>query len=47
MFHFKGATTNVREIGERLGAGTVIEGSVRKEGQHLRISATAIRLPEE
>lgn len=46
VFHFKGATTDVREIGERLGAGTVIEGSVRKEGQHLRISATAIKASE-
>src|SRR5271170_6675932 len=27
VFHFKGANADVREIGEHLGAGTVIEGS--------------------
>jgi adenylate cyclase len=42
VFHFKGRTGDVREIGERLGAGTVIEGSVRKSGSHLRIAAKAI-----
>jgi len=42
VFHFKGANLDVREIGARLGAGTVIEGSVRKEDHHLRISVKAI-----
>ncbi|HLX45709.1 MAG TPA: tetratricopeptide repeat protein [Bryobacteraceae bacterium] len=42
VFHFKGAGVDVREIGERLGAGTVIEGSVRKADSRLRISAKAI-----
>jgi TolB-like protein len=42
VFHFKNASADVREIGERLGAGTVIEGSVRKSDQRLRISAKAI-----
>lgn len=43
VFYFKGTNADVREIGERLGAGTVIEGSVRKADQRLRISATAIK----
>ena len=43
VFYFKGGNTDVREIGERLGAGTIIEGSVRKAGRLLRISAKAIR----
>lgn len=43
VFYFKGANADVREIGERLGAGTVIEGSVRKAGRRLRISAKAIK----
>jgi TolB-like protein len=43
VFYFKGTNTDVREIGERLGAGTVIEGSVRKAGRRLRISAKAIK----
>jgi adenylate cyclase len=42
VFHFKGLTADVREIGKQLGAGTVIEGSVRKSGDRLRISAKAI-----
>ena len=42
VFHFKGLTADVREIGTQLGAGTVIEGSVRKSGDRLRISAKAI-----
>src|SRR5579862_8337989 len=42
VFFFKGASGDVREIGERLGAGTVIEGSVRKSDGRLRISAKAI-----
>jgi adenylate cyclase len=43
VFYFKGANADVREIGERLGAGTVIEGSVRKAGRQLRICAKAIK----
>ena len=42
VFHFKGTSVDVREIGERLGAGTVIEGSLRKAGGSLRISAKVI-----
>lgn len=42
VFHFKGQNADVREIGEKLGAGTVIEGSVRKADQLLRVSAKAI-----
>src|ERR1700741_388911 len=29
-FHFKGANIDIREVGQRLGANLVIEGSVRK-----------------
>jgi serine/threonine-protein kinase len=42
VFHFKGQRDDVREIGVQLGAGTVIEGSVRTSGERLRISARAI-----
>lgn len=37
-FSFKGKNLNVAEIGERLGVNTVLEGSVRKAGNRLRIS---------
>ncbi|MGH7325549.1 MAG: protein kinase domain-containing protein [Candidatus Rokuibacteriota bacterium] len=38
-FAFKGKAADVRTVGERLNVGTVIEGSVRKIGQSLRITA--------
>lgn len=42
-FHFKGASIDIREVGQRLGADLVIEGSVRKSGEQLRITAQAIQ----
>jgi TolB-like protein len=42
VFYFKGANIDVREIGARLGAGTVIEGSVRKVDHSLRISVKVV-----
>ena len=41
-FAFKGRDTDVREIGRQLGVGSVLEGSVRKAGDRLRISAQLI-----
>src|SRR5262245_29536520 len=38
-FAFKGATDDVRRVGLILGAEYVVEGSVRKSGQHVRITA--------
>jgi serine/threonine-protein kinase len=37
-FAFKGKEIDVRQIGEKLGVGTVLEGSVRKVGQRIRIT---------
>ena len=37
-FQFKGHTGNMREVGERLGVESVLEGSVRKSGERLRIT---------
>jgi adenylate cyclase len=42
-FHFKGASIDLREVGQRLGADLVIEGSVRKAGEQLRITAQMIK----
>ena len=42
-FHFKGTNIDIREVGQRLGANLVIEGSVRKAGKQLRITAQAIQ----
>jgi serine/threonine protein kinase/tetratricopeptide (TPR) repeat protein len=38
-FTFKGKNEDVREIGRRLQVGTVLEGSVRKAGKRLRLTA--------
>jgi TolB-like protein len=42
-FRFKGASVDVREVGQSLDADVVIEGSVRKAGDQLRIAAQAIQ----
>ena len=41
-FAFKGKDTDVRQIGRELGVRTVLEGSVRKAGRRLRITAQLI-----
>src|SRR5215831_12705311 len=41
-FQFKGVAVDIREVGQRLGADLVIQGSVRKAGMQLRIAAQAI-----
>ena len=42
-FQFKGQNQDVRAVGQALGASHVIEGSVRKAGDRLRISAQLVR----
>jgi serine/threonine-protein kinase len=42
-YHFQGKGGDVREIGQALCAGTVVEGSVRKAGNQLRVSAMAVK----
>ena len=37
-FQFKGTATDVREVGRRLGVRAVLEGSVRKAGDRLRVT---------
>jgi serine/threonine-protein kinase len=41
-FQFKGKDDDVRDIGHRLGVGTVLEGSVRKAGNRVRVTAQLI-----
>jgi TolB-like protein/DNA-binding winged helix-turn-helix (wHTH) protein/Flp pilus assembly protein TadD len=38
-FQFKGKNEDVREVGRKLGVANVLEGSVRREGNHIRITA--------
>ena len=41
-FSYKGAVPNIREVAKTLGAGYVLEGSVRKAGNRVRITAQLI-----
>ena len=38
-FVYKGRSVNIKQVAEDLGVGYVIEGSVRKEGDRVRITA--------
>ncbi len=38
-FVYKGKSVNIKQVGEELGVGYVIEGSVRREGDRVRITA--------
>ena len=46
VFALKETTFSVQEIGERLGVDNVLEGSVRKAGNQLRISAQLIKVED-
>jgi TolB-like protein/DNA-binding winged helix-turn-helix (wHTH) protein len=41
-FQFKGRTEDLRDIGTKLGVGYVLEGSVRKAGDQMRVTAQLI-----
>ena len=41
-FAFKGKNLDIRKVGELLNVGTVLEGSVRKAGDQLRVTAQLI-----
>ncbi len=43
-FAFKGQNQDIRRVGEQLGVATVLEGSVRKAGNKLRITAELINV---
>ena len=42
-FAFKGKNHDIREIGSKLDVGTILEGSVRKAGNKVRITAQLIK----
>ena len=45
-FQFKGQSPDVREVGRRLDVGAVVEGSVRKSGNRLRVSTQLINVKD-
>lgn len=44
---FKGKNEDAREVGRTLGVGNILEGSVRREGNHVRITAELINADNE
>jgi serine/threonine-protein kinase len=46
-FAFKGKPRNVREVGSQLAADYILEGSVLRAGQQLRINAQFIRIRDD
>ena len=46
-FSFRGTGTNVTTIGKELGVGAVLEGSVQRSGDTLRIIAQLIRVSDQ
>ena len=42
-FQFKGKNEDLRSVGQKLGVANILEGSIRKEGNHVRITAELIK----
>jgi TolB-like protein len=42
-FQFKGKNEDLRDVGRKLGVANVLEGSVSREGNHVRITAELIK----
>jgi serine/threonine-protein kinase len=42
-FQFKGKNEDLRVIGQKLNVGAILEGSVRKAGSHVRITAQLVK----
>ncbi len=45
-FQFRGTSVDIREIGERLQVRTIVEGSVRKAGNRVRVTAQLINVDD-
>ena len=45
-FAFKGKNQDIRQVGEQLNVATVMEGSVRKAGNRIRITAQLIKVTD-
>jgi eukaryotic-like serine/threonine-protein kinase len=46
VFQFKGKNIDVRQIGAALGVDTIVEGSVRRSGDRVKVSAQAINVAD-
>ncbi len=45
-FYFKGKNEDIREIGKRLGVSHIVEGSVRRDGDRLRVTAQLVSVKD-
>lgn len=45
-FRFDSGTVDVREVGRQLGVKAILEGSVRKSGDHLRVTAQLVKVED-
>ena len=46
VFEFKGKGGDVREIGRKLGVSHILEGSVRRDGEQVRVTAQLVRVSD-
>lgn len=46
VFEFKGKGGDVREIGRKLGVSHIVEGSVRRDGEQVRVTAQLVRVAD-
>ncbi len=46
-FAFRGTEQNARAIGERLKVSNILEGSVRRAGSHIRVTAQLVHVADE
>ena len=46
VFQFKGKGGDIREIGRKLGVTNIVEGSVRRDGEDVRITAQLVRVAD-
>lgn len=46
-FHFKGRNEDLRTIGKALGVANILEGSVRKQGNRVRVTAQLIQVSDD
>jgi TolB-like protein len=47
VMEFRGKTRNLREIGQRLNVGSVLEGSIRRDGNTLRLTVQLIDVRDD
>jgi TolB-like protein/DNA-binding winged helix-turn-helix (wHTH) protein/Flp pilus assembly protein TadD len=45
-FQFKGKNEDLRKVGQKLGVANVLEGSVRKDGDRVRITAELVKVDD-